>query len=347
MGPWPDSTQVRYAGARGRGRWLLAAGPLSTMHRVVFLDRGTVDATFRAPLFEHEWIEHLQTRPEQILERLRGATIAITNKVPLSRPVLEACSRLRLVAVAATGLNVVDLEACGELGIAVTHVRNYANRSVPEHALLLMLALRRNLLAYRRDVETGAWQRSNMFCLLTHTISDLFGACLGVIGYGALGKAMADLGRALGMHVLVAERKGSHAVREGRTRFEGVLEGSDVLTLHAPLTEETKHMIGPAELERMRRGAILINTARGALIDEAALALAIRSGHLGGVGIDVLEHEPPTARSPLMALAPRDDVIITPHVAWASRASMQALADQLVENLEAFERGEPRNLAPR
>jgi glycerate dehydrogenase len=209
---------------------------------------------------------------------------------------------------------------------------------------MLALALRRNLLSYRNAVASGAWSRAETFCLLGREIGDLAGATFGVIGYGVLGRATAKLAEAFGMRVLISEHKGAHSIREGRVPFSEVLRQSDVISLHAPLTPATRNMISLDELRSMRPNAVLINTARGGLVDEVALKTAILSGWIAGAGFDVLEREPPRDGSILLELVERPEVIVTPHVAWASRRSMQRLADQLIDNLEAFVRGTPQNL---
>jgi glycerate dehydrogenase len=216
---------------------------------------------------------------------------------------------------------------------------------VCEHVMMMALALRRNLSAYRSAVTSGAWSRAETFCFLGPEIGDLAGATFGVIGYGALGRATAKLADAFGMRVLISEHKNARKIRDGRTGFEEVLRQADVLSLHAPLTPATRNMISTPELRSMKPHAVLINTARGGLVDELALKTAIHSGWIAGVGIDVLEHEPPReGTTVLLELAERPDVIMTPHVAWASRRAMQRLADQLIDNLEAFVRGTPQNL---
>jgi glycerate dehydrogenase len=222
-------------------------------------------------------------------------------------------------------------------------VRNYAGHTVPEHALMLMLALRRNLLSYRNDVRAGEWERAHAFCLFNHPIHDLHGSLLGIIGHGVLGRAVERLALALGMRVLISEHKGADKIRDGRKSFEEVLRVSDIVTLHSPLNDETRNMIGAAELSMMKRGALLINTARGGLVDEKALVESLQRGTIGGAGFDVLTKEPPREGNPLLAVN-LPNFILTPHNAWASREAMQALADQLVENIEAFMRGEPQNL---
>lgn len=314
-----------------------------TREAVVFLERNTFNIEFRRPSFDHEWIEFGETTPDQVVERLAGATIAICNKVAMRGEALSQLPQLKLIAVAATGVDNVDLPYCHSHDIAVCNTRGYAINSLPEHALMLMLALRRNLIAYRGDIQAGRWHKARQFCLLDHPIGDLKGSTLGIVGFGTLGRAMAQLGRAVGMNVIVAERKNAAAVREGRVAFAEVLQRSDVLSLHCPLTEETKNLIGAGELKQMKRDAILINTARGGLIDDEALLEGLRSGVIASAGIDVLRNEPPRDGNPLLD-ADLPNLIVTPHNAWASRQAMQTLADQLIETIEMFVAGAPRNI---
>jgi glycerate dehydrogenase len=313
------------------------------MERIVFLERKTIQAHFRPPEFEHQWIEHAETLAGQVIERVRTATIIISNKLSLGEAELSAAANLRLIAIAATGSDCVDLDYCGRRGIAVCNVRGYAANSVPEHVLMLILALRRNLFAYRQDVRRGLWNQSGQFCLLTHELHDIKGSTMGIVGYGSIGKAMAGLAESVGMRVLISERRGATETRAGRTPFAETLNQSDVVSLHCPLTSETRDLIGRAELETMKPTSLLINTARGALVDDAALINALRNGLIGGAGIDVLRKEPPRNGSPLLDLD-LPNLIITPHVAWASNEAVQALADQVIDNIEAFVAGRPRNL---
>jgi glycerate dehydrogenase len=314
-----------------------------TIEAVVFLERNTFNIAFRRPNFDHEWVEYGETDESQVVDRLRDATIAICNKVALREDSLSQLPKLKLIAVAATGTDNVDLPYCRTHHIAVCNTRGYAVSSLPEHALMLMLALRRNLVAYRDDVRAGRWQEAKKFCLLDHPIGDLRGTVLGIVGFGALGRAMAQLGAAIGMEVIVAERKGASVIRPERLSFEDVLRLSDVLSLHCPLTSETRDLIGAEELGQMKRDALLINTARGGLIDDRALLEALRAEKIGGAGIDVLRVEPPREGNPLLDVE-LPNLIVTPHNAWASRQAMQTLGSQLIDNLEAFVRGEPRNL---
>jgi glycerate dehydrogenase len=313
------------------------------MEKIVFLDRSTVIADVRQPAFPHQWEEYPATSAGQVLARIQDATIVITNKVHLRRETLAQLPRLKMVAVSATGTDNVDITYCKERGIVVSNIRNYAAHTVPEHVFMLMLALRRNLLAFREDVQKGAWQKAAQFCLFTHPVRDLYGSTLGIMGGGSIGKSVALIAQAFGMKVLFAEHKGIAEVRPGYTAFDTVLRESDVITLHLPLKENTRHMISTAEFERMRPGALLINTARGGLVDEAALLKALQSGRLGGAGFDVLTKEPPTDGHPLLDID-LPNFILTPHIAWSGREAMQTMADQLIDNIEAYAAGTPRNL---
>ena len=313
------------------------------MERIVFLDRSTLIASVRRPAFEHEWTEYAMTSPTEVLEKLKEATIVVTNKVPLREAELSRLPNLKFIAVAATGVDIIDLDYCRRRALPVSNVRNYALHSVPEHVFTLILSLRRNLLSYREDIQRGAWQQATGFCLLTHPIGDIHASTLGIIGYGALGQAVERLALAFGMRVHVSEHKGARTVREGRLGFEEVLRRSDIVSLHCPLNDETRGLIGGAEFQMMKRSALLINTARGGLVDEEALVEALRTGLIAGAGFDVLTKEPPRSGNPLLELN-LPNFILTPHIAWASREAMQALADQLIDNLEAFVEGSPKHL---
>lgn len=312
-------------------------------HHIVFLDRATLGATLRAPRFDHTWDEYAASDPASVAPRLATATMAITNKVPLRQQVLEKLPHLKLIAMAATGYDVVDIGYCKSAGIRVVNIRDYAINTVPEHAFALILALRRNLLNYRHDVEQGRWQSVNQFCFFDHPIRDLAGATLGVVGEGSIGRATAAIGKAFGMRVLFADHPPPKAPGVEFTPFAEVLRESDVLTLHCPLTEATRNLIGLPELRQMKRSAILINTARGGLVDEHALAQALSEGTIAGAGVDVLATEPPGADDLLLGLR-LPNLIVTPHIAWASQGAMQGLADQLIDNIEAFAAGQPVNV---
>jgi len=256
---------------------------------------------------------------------------------------LRGLPKLKLIAIAATGYDVIDIDYCKANGIAVTNIRNYAVHTVPEHSFALITALRRNLLAYRQDVERGRWQQIDQFCFFDHPIRDLYGATIGIIGEGVLGQGTASIARGFGMNVLFADHAPPKAPGVVFTPFDEVLVQSDVISLHVPLSAETRNMIGIEQFRKMKRTAILINTARGGLVDEQALVQALKEGLIAGAGFDVLSKEPPKDGNPLLELR-LPNFILTPHVAWASDGAMQFLADQLIDNIEAFVTGRPQNL---
>ncbi|MHA4871005.1 D-2-hydroxyacid dehydrogenase [Duganella sp. PWIR1] len=321
---------------------------MTEAHRIVFLDRDSLIANVRKPSFAHEWTDYPATRAADTVQRLRDAraTIAISNKVALSADDMAQLPDLKMIAMAATGTNMIDVAAAAQRGIVVSNIRNYAVHTLPEHTFALILALRRQLVAYRADIEAGLWEKSQNFCLFGHPVTDLAGSRLGLYGYGALGKATARIARAFGMEVIVHTRSplpdaAADGVREAS--FDEVLETSDVISLHLPLNDKTRNMISAKELIRMKRTALLINTARGGLVDETALADALRAGVIGGAGFDVLTQEPPPEDNVLLKLR-LPNFLLTPHSAWASTQAMQTLADQLVDNIEAWAAGTPRNV---
>jgi glycerate dehydrogenase len=311
--------------------------------RVVFLDRASLKATLHEFKFRAEYVEHPKTDAGQIVARLSGAQIAIINKVPLRAETLGQLPQLKLIAVAATGYDVVDIPYCNGHGIAVANIRDYAVHTVPEHAFAMILALRRNLLSYRQDVEAGVWNRSDQFCFFTHDIGDLHGATLGIVGEGAIGRGTAAIGRAFGMRVLFADHPPPKMPGVEFTPLDEVLAQSDVVSLHCPLLPATRNLIDMDAFLKMKRNALLINTARGGLVDEAALIRALDAGLIAGAGFDVLSVEPPRDGHPLLDLR-RPNFILTPHVAWASDGAMQFLADQLVDNIDAWVAGKPQHL---
>src|SRR4030081_806539 len=311
--------------------------------RVVFLDRASLKAKVRKFTFESGYIEHEKTAAGEIVPRLKNATVAIINKVPMRADTLKQLPQLKMIAVAATGYDVVDVGYCKEHGIAVANIRNYAIHTVPEHAFALILALRRNLLAYRQDVENGVWNKSDQFCFFTHDIGDLHGSTLGIIGEGAIGQATAAIGRAFGMRVLFADHAPPKMEGVTFTPHQQVLAQSDVISLHCPLMPSTRNLINIDAFRKMKRNALLINTARGGLVDEAALIQALDEGLIAGAGFDVLTVEPPRNGHPLLDVR-RPNFILTPHVAWASDGAMQFLADQLIDNIARWAAGKPQNL---
>ena len=313
------------------------------IRRVVFLDRASLKATVRSPKGAGAYVEYDKTSPEEIVPRLTGADVAIVNKVPMRAATLEGLPDLKMIAVAATGYDVVDVAYCKAHGIAVANIRNYAVHTVPEHAFMMILALRRSLLAYREDVQNGVWNKSDQFCFFTHPIGDLHGSTLGIIGEGAIGQGTAAIGRAFGMNVLFADHPPPRMEGVTFTPHEEVLARSDVISLHCPLMPSTRNLIDLAAFRKMKRTAILINTARGGLVEESALIQALDEGLIAGAGFDVLTVEPPRNGHPLLEVR-RPNFILTPHIAWASDGAMQFLADQLIDNIESWAAGKPQHL---
>jgi glycerate dehydrogenase len=313
---------------------------------IVFLDRDTLpgETAVKRPDFEHELRVFGATAPGEVAARVKDADIVITNKAPLDAASIAGATRLRFVAVAATGYDIVDIEACKARGIDVSNIRNYAANTVPEHTFALILALRRSIIPYRASVAAGRWLEVNQFSYFDYPVNDLAGSTLGIIGDGVIGQAVAQIGRAFGMRPLFSSYKGVSGMGPLYTPFEEMLERSDVITLHSPLMPSTRNMIGRAEFGLMTRKPLLINTARGGLVDEDALAEALETGQISGAGFDVTTVEPPPASHVMMRLLERDNFILTPHVAWSSREAIQTLADQLIENVNLFWRGTPRNL---
>jgi len=315
------------------------------MTKIVFLDRDTIGpaVTITRPDFHHEWVEYGKTPEAQVAERIRDADIVITNKAPVREVSIAVAPKLKMIAVAATGYDVVDLAYAKERGIVVSNVRGYAVSTVPEHTFALIFALRRSIVGFREDVIAGEWQRANQFCFFNHPIRDLAGSTIGIFGGGTLGSSVARIAEALGMKVLFAGRKGASDVAEGYTPFEAVLEQADIITLHMPLKPETRDLIGIDEFRRMKRHPLIINTARGGLVNEADLVTALDEGLIGGAGFDVLTKEPPAPDNPILTVIDRPNVILTPHVAWASDEAMQSLWRQVIVHVENFKKGTPSN----
>lgn len=290
-----------------------------------------------------EFVTHDVTPPERVAERIVGFEVVILNKVKFLREHFEAAPDLKLILVSATGTDNVDKAAAAEHGVVVCNVAAYGTPSVSQHTLMLMLMVATQVERYRDDVRAGQWSQSPMFCLMDYPILDLAGRTLGLIGYGELGQEVGKLAEAFGMRVLVMGRPGiDYQDATTRVSFEELLEQSDFVSLHGLLNAETAQMMNAAAFAKMKKGAFLINTARGGLVDEHALCQALESGHLGGAGLDVLTVEPPSADSPLLKCQ-HPNLIITPHSAWASRESRQRIVDIMQGNLEAFIEGAPRN----
>ncbi len=282
------------------------------------------------------------TGEDEIAARIRDAEIVFTNKIRLTQKLLAAAPKLRLIALTATGTDNIDLDAAARHGIAVANIRDYCTDSVAEHVFGTLLMLVRSLGAYDRSVKAGSWQRSKEPLMLDYPVESLTGKVLGIVGFGALGKGAARLAPAFGMEVLVSARPGSGTVAEDRVSFETVLSDSDVISLHCPLTSQTRNLFGAEQFARMKSTAILVNTARGGLVDSRALADALRNGTIGGAAIDVLPEEPPVDGDPLLDYA-GDNLVITPHIAWGSTTARRRAIDELAANARAFLAGETRN----
>ena len=314
--------------------------------RGVFLDLRTVDrddldlSSLRSAV--KQWTCHDWTDPSRVVDRIRDADILISNKVRLDAAALASAHKLKLVCIAATGTNNIDLEACRERNITVSNVTGYATPSVVEHVFAQILNLLRRLNEYRMAIEEGRWQHADDFCLLDYPIRELKGMTLGVVGHGELGRAVAATAKAFGMNVLVAERRGSPP-RAGRVTLDKMLASSHVISLHCPLTEETRNLIDKRELGLMRRDAILVNTARGGIVDETALLEAVRTGRIAGAAVDVLSEEPPHNGNPLLGTA-LPNLLVTPHIAWASREARARLIELTAANIRAFLAGAPANV---
>ena len=310
---------------------------------IVVLDRDTlVNRPFDFD-FPHTLSSYGTTEAHETLERIRGADIVITNKVVISAQAFAENPQLKLVAVTATGVNNVDVEAAKQNGTAVCNIRAYGNESVAEHAFMMMITLMRNLPAYQRDVAAGLWENSPFFCHLGAPMRDLNGKTLAIFGRGNIGKTLATYAQAFKMNVVFAEHKHAETVRDGYVSFDEAIRSADALSLHCPLTPQTANMIGEAELQQMKPGAILINCGRGGLVDEAALVAALKYGQIGGAGFDVLTQEPPRDGNPLLK-SRLPNLIVTPHIAWASQEAANRLFDILLDNINRFVAGNPQNL---
>lgn len=290
-----------------------------------------------------EWEIYGSTHPQEVGDRIAGADIVLVNKVVINRESLSQARNLKLISVMATGTDNVDLASARTLGITVCNAVNYATASVVEHTIALMLALSTRLIDYVGDVNHGKWQQSSSFCLLGHPIVELRGKTLGIIGYGALGKGVADIASAMGMEVLISRRPGSGGSEANRVNPVDLLKQVDFLSLHCPLSQANRHLINQETLALMKPSAFLINTARGALVDSQALIRALKAGRLAGAALDVLDREPP-AGSELLLEPGVPNLIITPHNAWGAIESRNRLMLQMRDNILGFLSDEPQNL---
>jgi glycerate dehydrogenase len=311
--------------------------------KAVFLDLKTLDQDdldlSALKSLADEWVFHDLTAADETAERIRDAEIVITNKVVIDAALMGEAENLKLICVAATGTNNVDLQAAKAHNIMVTNVTGYGTPSVVQHVFAMILALNTNLIGYHERVQAGAWQKSSSFCLFDFPITELTGKRMGIIGYGELGQGVASVAEAFGMQLMIAQRPGSTEAQPGRYPLDEVLQQADVISLHVPLADNTANLIGERELKMMKPDALLINTARGGIVDEHALVDALKSGEIGAAGFDVLSVEPPTQGNVLLD-HPMPNLIVTPHVAWASQQSRQRLLNLVVESIGDYLAGQ-------
>jgi glycerate dehydrogenase len=320
--------------------------PLMSNKQAVFLDLATVsrDDINLSALEDRDidWTYYQTTKADNTAERINESEIIVSNKVIINREVIQSCNKLRLICIAATGTNNVDLEVAKDLGIRVTNVAGYSTPSVVQQVFSMILSLTTRQTEHTQAINAGRWQQSDQFCLLDFPFRELHEKRIGIIGYGGLGKAVAQVAEAFGMEILLANRPGSGPT-PGRVPLNELLPQVDILSLHCPLTEQTRNLIGANEFAVMKSDALLINCARGGVVDESALAQALVHGEIGGAGVDVLTKEPPTDGNPLLEPG-IPNLIVTPHIAWASKESRQRLVNEIAENIAAFYTGKERNV---
>lgn len=316
--------------------------------RIVFLDAATYgDLSLTAFTDTWDCTVHQVTAPAETIQRLAGATIAVTNKVAIDKAIFDApeARDLKLIAVAATGTDIIDKEAAAKRGVQVCNVPGYASQSVAQFTMALILELASRASNYAAAVKAGEWQKSPVFTLLTFPNMELAGKKLGVIGYGNIGMTVAKMAASFGMEILIGARPGEAAPTADRVPLAELFRQADFISLHCPLTPDTRNLIDPQTLALMKPSAFLINTARGALIDEPALIGALRNKRIAGAALDVITQEPPPGDHPIVVAAKElDNLIVTPHTAWSSSEARQRLLVEVKANIEAFHRGEPRNL---
>lgn len=315
----------------------------TSINKAVFLDSSSLNAnaSLLAPLKNlfNEWNHYPKTEPEQVIERLQNAQVVICNKVKITKAIMDACPSLKLILLCATGSNNVDLQAARERHITVCNCQAYGTASVSQHTFTLILALATHLIDYTRAVDNGEWQKANNFCLMDYPVMEIAGKTLGIIGYGELGKAVAKIAKAFNMNVLIGQLP-NRPLKENALPLSALLPQVDILTLHCPLTPETTNLIALKEMRMMKKEALLINTARGGIVNEQDLAKALKEGILSGAATDVLSVEPPKDGNPLLDSS-IPNLIITPHSAWASQEAQDNMLKQVTENALAFINGKP------
>ena len=321
---------------------------MSDQPRIVFLDAATYgDASLKR--FTERWncTIHQVTNPDETTARVAGQSIAVTNKVPFDKTVLSLpeAKDLKLIAVAATGTDIIDREEAAKRSVKVCNVPGYATQSVAQFTMALILELATRAARYSDAVKAGQWEKSPVFSLLHYPVVELSGKKLGIVGYGNIGRTIAKMAQGFGMEVLVTVRPGDYgSVPRDRVPLKQLLQEADFISLHCPLTSETKNLINHQSLSLMKPTAFLINTARGALIDEAALIEALRGRRIAAAALDVISKEPPPADHPIVLAAKElDNLIVTPHTAWSAREARERLLTEVEENIAAFLQGRDRN----
>lgn len=313
--------------------------------KAVFLDFASVGPGLNVEVM-HDVMPGIEIFDEtgdgDIADRIANAEVIVANKARITSTLIQNCPSLRLITLVATGTDNIDLEAARENSVAVCNIRGYCTQSIAEHVFGCLLNLTHNLARYSATVREGVWQKSDNFCLMSFPIRELSGMTLGIVGFGSLGKGVAKMAQAFGMKVIISARRGTKSVAEDRVPFEEVLQRSDVISLHCPLTDATIGLFGEKEFQAMKSGAFLINTARGGLIDSDALVAALGSGEIAAAALDVLPQEPPVDGNPLLDYD-GPNLMITPHIAWGTDVARQAALDQMVGNVAAFLRGEEQN----
>tara|TARA_B110001469_G_scaffold5590_1_gene5841 strand:- start:2997 stop:3959 length:963 start_codon:yes stop_codon:yes gene_type:complete len=290
-----------------------------------------------------QWTVYPNCLASQVAERIASADIVLINKAPILAPQIESASELKLISIFATGTNIIDLNAARARGIVVSNAIGYGTGSVVQHVWSLILALTTNLDGYRKAAMDGSWEESDFFCVMDFSVRELQGKVIGIVGAGELGSGVAKIAEAFGMQVVFAALPGrSYSPQANRIPFKDLLTKADIVSLHCPLTKDTAGLISTEELGLMKDSAILINTARGALVDEHALKKALQERTIAGAATDVLSVEPPVDGNVLLDES-IPNLIITPHVAWIAHESRQRLVDQVAGNVEAFLEGKPRN----
>ncbi len=313
--------------------------------KAVFLDYATMGPDLDLTALQGQFSEFElfdDSGDDEIAARIKNAEFVFTNKIRLTNELLSEAKKLRFIGLTATGTDNIDLKTANEHGIAVANIRAYCTQSVVEHVMGTLLMLSHSLNRYDAAVKAGDWNEAGQFCMLNYPIRQLSGMTLGIVGYGSLGQGVATAARTFGMNVIVAARPGSSEVAADRVAFSELLASSDVISLHCPLTDDTRNLMNETTIAAMKPGAMLINTARGALVDAGALVAALRSGHIAGAAIDVLAQEPPVDGNVLLEYG-SENLIITPHIAWATDRARQNAIDELAANAAAFVRGEERN----